>query len=98
MGKETGLQKDNRKNGEHLEFGDAHEAAPATRRRRRSRVGIDPSKFPAAAQARRDRGAEGASRQVAVQFAHLTPTQKDLLEDYIGSPDTEVVESGWIRG
>ncbi len=41
---------------------------------------------------------KGASRQVAVQFAHLTPAQKDLLEDYVGSPDTEVVASGWIRG
>lgn len=40
----------------------------------------------------------GASRQVAVQFAHLTPAQRDLLEDYVGSPETEMVESGWIKG
>jgi two-component system, chemotaxis family, chemotaxis protein CheY len=40
----------------------------------------------------------GAGRQVAVQFAHLTPAQRDLLEDYVGGPETEVVESGWIRG
>jgi hypothetical protein len=40
----------------------------------------------------------GASRQVAVQFSHLTPTQRDSLEDYIGSPETEAVQSGWMRG
>jgi DNA-binding response OmpR family regulator len=40
----------------------------------------------------------GGSRQVAVRFGHLTAAQRDLLEDYIGSPSTEVVESGWIRG
>ncbi|HET7840116.1 MAG TPA: response regulator, partial [Terriglobia bacterium] len=39
----------------------------------------------------------GANRQVAVQFAHLTPAQRDLLEDYIGSPETEVVTSGWMK-
>ncbi len=39
----------------------------------------------------------GAARQVAVRFARLTPAQRDLLEDYVGSPETEVVESGWIR-
>ncbi|MGE5327569.1 MAG: response regulator [Deltaproteobacteria bacterium] len=37
------------------------------------------------------------SRQVAVQFAHLTLTQRDQLEDYIGSPENEVVTSGWIK-
>jgi DNA-binding response OmpR family regulator len=39
----------------------------------------------------------GTSRQVAVQFSHLTANQRDLLEDYIGGPETEAVESGWIR-
>jgi CheY-like chemotaxis protein len=39
----------------------------------------------------------GASRQVAVQFAHLSAALKDLLEDYVGSAHTEVVRSGWIR-
>ncbi len=36
-------------------------------------------------------------RQVAVQFAHLTPAQRDTLEDYVGSPDSEVATSGWIK-
>lgn len=40
----------------------------------------------------------GASRQVAVQFAHLTTSQRDMLEDYIGSPETEAVTEGWIKG
>jgi DNA-binding response OmpR family regulator len=40
----------------------------------------------------------GASRQVAANFPRLTAAQRDLLEDYVGSPQTEVVESGWIRG
>jgi CheY-like chemotaxis protein len=40
----------------------------------------------------------GAGRQVAVQFSQLTAAQRDLLEDYVGSPETEVVQSGWIRG
>lgn len=40
----------------------------------------------------------GAGRQVALRFVHLTAAQRDLLEDYVGSPDTEVVESSWIRG
>ncbi len=39
----------------------------------------------------------GANRQVAVQFAHLTSAQRDVLEDYIGSPESEVVTSGWMR-
>jgi CheY-like chemotaxis protein len=39
----------------------------------------------------------GAGRQVAVQFGYLTPAQRDHLEDYVGSPETEVVGSGWIR-
>lgn len=39
----------------------------------------------------------GAGRQVAVQFAPLSSSQRDMLEDYVGSPDTEIVESGWIK-
>lgn len=38
-----------------------------------------------------------AGHQIAVQFAHLTPAQRDTLEDYIGSPETEVAASSWIR-
>jgi CheY-like chemotaxis protein len=37
------------------------------------------------------------NRQVAVQFAHLSVTQRDQLEDYIGSPENKLVSSGWIK-
>ena len=39
----------------------------------------------------------GSSHQAAVQFPHLTPAQRDSLEDYIGSVDSQPVESGWMR-
>ena len=38
-----------------------------------------------------------SNRQVAVRFGRLTPAQRDQLEDYIGSKETEVVSSGWIK-
>ena len=39
----------------------------------------------------------GAGHQVAVQFSQLTPALRDSLEDYVGSVDTEPVESAWIK-
>lgn len=37
------------------------------------------------------------NRQVAVQFVRLSVAQRDRLEDYIGSPENELVTSGWIK-
>lgn len=37
------------------------------------------------------------NRQVAVQFVRLSVAQRDRLEDYIGSPENELVMSGWIK-
>ena len=39
----------------------------------------------------------GAGHQVAVQFSKLTPALRDSLEDYVGSEDTQPVESAWIK-
>ncbi len=39
----------------------------------------------------------GTGRQVAVQFSQLTPALRDSLEDYVGSEDTQPVESARIK-
>lgn len=39
----------------------------------------------------------GGSRQVAIQFSRLTPAQRDSLEDFVSSEDSQPVEPGWMR-